>query len=91
MLVEYMKQDSRAEVTLVGYEDQRELSERDRNLPESRVGVVRRALVAAGVRPWRFVEPPAPWGNHRNVLCQEDTDICLERNRRVEIFLKQRL
>lgn len=69
--------------------DQREMGEFKPNLPQSRVSTVRRALLAAGVESWRFVPPPAQWGDNWRVLCQEDSAACREKNRRVEIFVTQ--
>jgi outer membrane protein OmpA-like peptidoglycan-associated protein len=87
-LVEYVKQHPSTQIALAGHEDQVEMSQLKPNIPQSRVIAVRRALLAAGVESWRFMPPPAPWGDNWGLLCAEDTDTCREKNRRVEIFVK---
>ena len=87
-LVAYVKTHPHAEIALVGHEDQREMAQLKPNLPQSRVTTVRRALIDAGVEPWRLVAPPAPWQDNWGLLCREDSDDCRAKNRRVELFVR---
>ena len=68
---------------LQGYLDERELTTEKRALAQARVRTVRDALVAGGVPPDRI---RVGNGDGNWPLCNERSESCWERNRRVEVW-----
>jgi peptidoglycan-associated lipoprotein len=83
-LVVWLNDHPQTTLSLRGYLDQQESQRPDTALRERRAGVVREALVAAGIAPERIRTAAA---GEPTLLCAETTEACLAMNRRVEVGL----
>ena len=95
LVANWAKQHPSAEIELQGYLDQREAARsgsaytaRSEALSERRVGLVRDALIAAGLEEERI---RVGSGDRGRFLCSEGSETCWQRNRRVEIVVIERL
>lgn len=85
-VVSFMKQNPNAELSLEGYADPRGTDKYNMRLSERRVKSVQAALVAAGVAGSR-IRIGARGEKDRN--CNQDTEDCFQKNRRVEVFVRR--
>jgi len=81
-----MKENPGAELALEGYADPRGTNTYNLRLSERRVRSVQDALVAAGVAGSR-IRIGAQGEKNRN--CNQDTEDCFQKNRRVEVFIRR--
>ncbi len=94
LVADWAKQHPSAEIELQGFLDQREAArngsaytERSEALSERRAHLVRDALIAAGLEEERITMGR---GDRGRLLCQEGSETCWQRNRRVEIVVVER-
>ena len=85
-VITYMKQNPAVELSLEGYADPRGTDKYNQKLSERRVKTVQDALVAGGVEAKR-IRIGAQGEKNRN--CNEDTEDCFQKNRRVEVFVRR--
>jgi hypothetical protein len=86
-LVAVLRTDERLVIGLDGHADDRRANDGDPALSARRVQAVRGALIAAGIAPARI--SIGTFGT-REPICQDTSDTCTARNRRVEILAAYR-
>ena len=84
-IVEFMKQNPTFEIGIEGYADPRGTDVYNQALSERRVNAIHSALVTGGASAGGI-----RFGAHgeKNRNCNEDTEGCFQKNRRVEVFVR---
>jgi len=78
----HVKQNAPMQVGIGGYADSRGTDQHNQGLSERRVNAIRDALVKAGVASDKI--QTSAFGEHKP-LCNESTDACWQRDRRVDV------
>jgi len=86
LLVQFLKDNPGATVSLQGHLDQRESQDHAVALIEQRAESVRAALVAAGIDSNRIRMTS---GGEAQLVCSAQAESCWELNRRVEVQIAQ--
>lgn len=86
-LATWMKENPTVSLALDGHSDDARANDYDATLGARRVKAVRGALVAAGVAPGRISDG---FYGRREPVCRDETTVCRDLNRRVEILAIQR-
>ncbi len=81
----YMQQNPPIHVGIDGYADPRGTDPYNRALSERRVNAIRDALVEAGVQSDKIIT--GAFGEQR-LQCNESTEACWQRDRRVEVLIR---
>jgi outer membrane protein OmpA-like peptidoglycan-associated protein len=81
-IAEHVEQNAPMEVNIGGYADPRGTDEHNQGLSERRVNAIRDALVKAGVASDKI--QTSAFGEQKP-LCNESTDACWQRDRRVDV------
>jgi outer membrane protein OmpA-like peptidoglycan-associated protein len=84
-IVEFMKQNPTFEIGIEGYADPRGTDAYNQALSERRVNAIRNALVTGGASA-SGIRLGAHGEKNRN--CNEDSEGCYQKNRRVEVFVR---
>lgn len=84
-VVDFLKQNANFQVGLDGYADPRGTDAYNMRLSDRRAKAVEAALVGAGISKDR-IRTGAFGKRDRN--CNENTEECYQRNRRVEVFMR---
>jgi outer membrane protein OmpA-like peptidoglycan-associated protein len=84
-VVAYMKQNPSLQVGLDGYADPRSTNPNARAMRDRRVGVVRDALIRAGVPAYKI--QTGAFGEER-LTCNDSPAMCQQRDQRVEVLMR---
>jgi len=84
-IVTFMKQNPNAQLSIVGYADPRGTNAYNLKLSDRRVKAVHDAVRSGGVADARIVMGAQ---GDKDPLCNEKTEECYQRDRRVEVFVR---